>query len=121
MAEKGRGGRNPGRIPTDDDAAAACSMALQTLVRLSLLGLAYPQGPRAYARMCFIAESGGHGFSCVLGPSIVSNPIRKALTVWRACFRGDGCLKPEDENLKKGHPIWDGLFCVVIVWNLSQA
>ena len=39
MAEQGRGGRNPGRIPTDDDAAAACSMALQTVVRISLLWL----------------------------------------------------------------------------------
>ena len=80
MAEQGRGGRNPGRIPTDDDAAAACSMALQTLVRLSLLGLAYPQEPRAYSRMCFIAVPGGHGFFYVLGLSIfINHPIRKAL------------------------------------------
>ena len=39
MAEQGGGGRNPGWIPTDDDAAAACSMALQTVVRISLLWL----------------------------------------------------------------------------------
>ena len=39
MAEQGGGGRNPGWIPTDDDAAAACSMALQTVVRISLLRL----------------------------------------------------------------------------------
>ena len=56
MAEQGRGGRNPGRIPTDDDAAAACSMALQTVVCISLLRLGEGIG---YKHTCEIERMDG--------------------------------------------------------------